>query len=148
MNFKKVIDHSSHPRVIYDGGEVVNVKVPFIGSNLGTRELVINLDAPEMREWRHYYSDDELNQLKDELRFSFKFLLNCEVAYNRAIDHLIYLQPVYKYKSEYTVCFSYDEVSPLHYVFWLISILRREIERAEFDSRVENIQRYWLSHGG
>ncbi len=147
MNFKKVIDDSSQPRVIYDGSEAIEVKVPFIESNFGTREVLINLDAPEMREWRHYYTDGELNQLKDELRFGFKFLLNREVAYNRAIDQLIYLQPVYKYTAEYTVCFSYDEISPLHYVFWLISILRREIERAEFDSRVESIQRYWLSHG-
>lgn len=148
MNFKKVIDYSGQPLPIYDGGEIVKVKIPFIESNVGTRDVLINLDAPEMREWRHYYSDCELNQLKDELRFGFKFLLHREVAYHRAIDHLIYLQPVYKYKAEYTICFSYDEVNPSHYVFWLISIWRREIERGEFDSRVENIKRDWLSHGG
>lgn len=107
-------------------------------------ELTVNFSTPEALAWRHYYTDRELNYLKDELRFGLKFVLNREAAVSQTLDERIDLQPVYKYGAEYTVCFSYREESPGRYIFWLIAILRRELERGDFDRRVEDIRRYWL----
>ncbi len=144
MEFKKLIDHIDQPCTVYDGDEVARVTIPLPEPGSGKRDLVIDLAAPEGRAWRHYYTDGELNYLKDELRFDFKFLMSRESAFNGVIDQLIYLQPVYEYDAEYTVCFSYKEMSYGHYVFWLVAILKRGMEREVFDKRVADIKKYWL----
>jgi len=147
MDFRKLIDHVDEPRAIYNGGEVSVLNIPIPGGGAEPRELTIDLSAPEARAWRHYYTDRELNFLRDELRFGLKFVLNREAAFNRRLDEPIYLQPVYKDGAEYTVCFSYREESYGHYIFWLIAILRRDTERADFGRRVADIERYWLPEG-
>jgi len=147
MEFRKLIDNVYQPRAIYDGVEVSALNVPIPSGDAGPRELTIDLSAPEALEWRHYYTDRELNTLKDELRFGFKFVLSRETAFSQALDKPIDLQPVHEYGAEYTICFSYREESPGHYVFWLIAILKRSLERAEFDNRVADIKKYWLTPG-
>ncbi len=147
MGFKKLIDHIDQPRTVYDGGEVERVTIPLPELGFGERDLVIDLAALEGRAWRHYYTDGELNYLKDELRFDFKFLMSRESAFNGAIGRLIYLQPVYKYDAEYTVCFSYTEMNYGRYVFWLVAILKRGMEREVFDERVAAVKKYWLPAG-
>ncbi len=81
------------------------------------------------------------------MRFGLKFVLGREAAFSRALDKPIDLQPVHEYGAEYTICFSYREESPGRYVFWLIAILKRSLERAEFDRRVADIKKYWLPPG-
>jgi hypothetical protein len=147
MGFKKLIDHIDQPRTVYDGGEVERVTIPLPEPGFRERDLVIDLGAPEGRAWRHYYTDGELNHLKDELRFDFKFVMNREAAFNGAIGRLIYLLPVYKYDAEYTVCFSYTEMNYGRYVFWLVAILKRGVGREVFDERVAAIKKYWLPDG-
>ena len=148
MGFNKIVDYVDRPRIIYDGVEVSVLNIPIPGGGAGPRELAIDLFAPEARAWRHYYNDRELNWLKDELRFDFRFVLNREAAYSRPLGESIYLQPTHRYGAEYTVCFSYREQSAGHYIFWLIAILSREVGAAEFDRRVADIKRYWLPPGG
>jgi hypothetical protein len=148
MEFRKLLDCIDRPRTVYDGVEVSALSIPIPGEGAETRELTVDLSAPEARAWRHYYTDRELNRLKDELRFGFRFVMSREAAYSPALGESIYLQPSHRYGAEYTVCFSYKEQSAGRYVFWLIAVLRREVERAEFDRRVADINRYWLPPGG
>jgi len=148
MEFRKLLDCIDRPRTVYDGVEVSALSIPIPGEGAEARELTIDLFAPEARAWRHYYTDRELNRLKDELRFGFRFVMSREAAYSPALGESIYLQPSHRYGAEYTVCYSYGEQSPGRYVFWLIAVLRREVERAEFDRRVSDINRYWLPPGG
>jgi hypothetical protein len=147
MGFRKLIDYVYQPRAIYDGGEVSVLSIPIPGVDAETWELTVDLSAPEARAWRHYYTDPELNYLRDELRFGLKFVLNREAAFSQTLDQPIDLQPVYEYGAEYTVCFSYREESWGRYIFWLIAVLRREMERADFDRRVADIETYWLPAG-
>jgi len=144
MEFRKLIDNVDRPRAVYDGVEVSALNVPLPGGDGEPRELTIDLSASETLAWRHYYTDRELNTLRDELRFGFKFVLSRETAFSQALDKPIDLQPIHKYGAEYTICFSYWEESPGRYVFWLIAILARSLERAEFDARVADIKKYWL----
>jgi hypothetical protein len=147
MEFRKLIDNVYQPRAIYDGVEMSVLNVPIPGGDAEPWELTIDLSAPEALEWRHYYTDRELNALKDELCFKLKFVLGREAAFSQTLDKPIDLQPVHEYGAEYTICFSYREESPGRYIFWLIAILRRGLERAEFDKRVADIKRYWLTPG-
>ena len=148
MEFSKVIDHVDRPRIVYDGEEVSVLSIPVPGRGEEPRELTVDIFAPEARAWRHYYTDRELNRLKEELRFGFRFVMNRETAYSLPLGESIYLQPAHEYGAEYTVCYSYREQSAGHYIFWLIAVLRRELAGGEFDRRVADIRRYWLPPGG
>jgi hypothetical protein len=144
MEFRKLIDYVYQPRAIYSGGELSRLNIPIPGGVAEAWELTVELFTPEAGAWRHYYTDSELNYLKDELRFGLKFVLNREAAFSQTINEPINLHPIYKYGAEYTVCFSCREESAGHYIFWLIAILRREVERADYDRRMQDIRSYWL----
>jgi hypothetical protein len=142
-DFLIVDDHVASPIQIYDGIETAKVKIELINKPEKVT-FTVDLDAPAAKRWRHYYTDDELNRLSTLLQFSYKFIMNSEIAVNSSLNQQIYIQPVYKYSKEFSICFSYDEVSPLHYKYWLIAIVEREMTRDDYEQRVEDIKKYWL----
>jgi len=144
VRFRIVSMHSQSPLTIYDGGEPSPFRVAVettVGSD--TVRIPLDLDAPECAKWRHYYSDIELNELVQTLHLRFKFLANREVVVEPATMQPIYFQPFLLGNDEVSVCFTYDEVSNGHFIFWLVGVLSRPFSESEYAKRIEDIERYW-----
>jgi hypothetical protein len=144
MIFKEIANYSFHPEVVYDGTETAGVQYTVCdGKDI---DILIQLGKEETWAWRHYYKDEELNELADTFRFSYRFILGTESAINSAINSRIFLQPSYINGIEYTICFSFDELSYGHYVYWVIGTAKRVMEASEHSRRVEEIKKYWTSN--
>jgi hypothetical protein len=139
--FEEIANYSFHPEVIYDGTETAGVQYTILdGENI---EILIQLSKEETWAWRHYYKDEELNELAGMFLFSYRFIMGKESAINPVIDGRIFLQPSYINGIEYTICFSFDELHYGHYVYWVTGIAKRAMEATEHSRRVEEIKKYW-----
>jgi hypothetical protein len=141
-SFLLVERHVDSPRVIHSGADVPRLTFEACGST-GEYLLSVDLDSLAARGWRHYYTDAELQALQVLFCWGLRFILGSETAVAVPFGRPVYLQPLYKYRSEWTVCFCYDEVSPLHFVYWLIGVARRNLDRAEYNRRMEELGQYW-----
>lgn len=146
MSFRLVTLQSSHPVVFYDGGEpeFVTLSAKIEGRDVS---LGIDLEAVECWHWRHYYNDQELNELWSMLGLKFKFLVNSEVVVEPSAGRQVYFQPFIVGENEISVCFSYAEVSNGHYIFWLVGIVSRPLSQSTFSARVEHVKKYWAKSG-
>jgi hypothetical protein len=146
MSFATVSSCSNNPVTFYDGAERETFPLGFKLSGCSI-ELPINPLAPECRQWRHYYNDVELNELSAIAQFKYLFRGNIETAVDRAYGKPVHLQPFLVGEEEISVCFTYDEVSNGHYVFWLIAVVSRRISEGEYLARIDHIKKYWLKNG-
>lgn len=143
MQFTLIASYPNAPTVFYDGEERLQfpLTIPLDG-----RSEVVQIDplAPECRQWRHYFKDEELNELANLLDLKFEFMMNQETVVAPTSGKRVYFQPIWCRGSELTICYTYDEVSNGHYVFWLLAVLSRNILESEFGNRINNIKAYWL----
>jgi hypothetical protein len=140
--FNLISQSVSLPVVFYDGDEA---GLRTLSAKIAGEEatLAVDLSAPECRAWRHYYSDQELNRLWSMLGLKFDFLTGHERLVEPATGRSVYFQPFLVLGQEVSVCFCFDEVSPGHYMYWLLGLLARPLAEDEFRARVKRIERYW-----
>lgn len=141
MSFSVLTSSVNDPTKFYDGGdqEEFFLEIPFNGHRLS---LGINTLSPECWNWRHYYSDVELNELWALLDLRFRFHVNRERLVDPVMEKVIFFHPFHVEGYEISVCYVYDEVSNGHFVAWLIAVVFRPLALEEYSSRVEKIIKY------
>ncbi|OZB75667.1 MAG: hypothetical protein B7X37_01375 [Halothiobacillus sp. 14-55-98] len=146
MKFAVLTSSSNHPVKFYDGGDVEKypLELTFNGHRLN---LAVNTLAPECWNWRHYYSDLELNELWPLFGLKFRFLVNEETLVDPALGKPVYFHPFHVEENEISVCYVCDELSNGHFVAWLIGVVVRPIPAQEYSSRIERINKYWHKDG-
>jgi hypothetical protein len=132
------------PRIMHEGSTGVTEVRFTTPERTGEFRLSIHPDARTLLHWTHYYTDAELDALRDLFHWGLDFGLGRATAVAVPFNRDVHVQPIYKYRSEWTICFCYDEVRPLYYVYWLVGVARRDLTRAEYDRRVAKMDQ-WAS---
>lgn len=141
--FEVLVDYHEQPRQIFDGVYTGREGVPLPDSRILPPGLEMHPELIEARQWRHYYTDEELNALRRLIALDFRFNLHREWSINSVLRKDIYVQPSARDGDEYSVCYCFDEVSPMRFVFWLVAVLRRSgFSEADYARRIEYINRY------
>src|SRR4051812_7848809 len=102
--FTIIANYIESPLLIYDGGECDYFPLEL---KLADRKISVDVDplAPGCRQWRHYYQDQELNELARQLGWYYEFRMNIEAAFAPALKKRIYMQPFWKAGQEISVCY-------------------------------------------
>jgi len=143
MSFNLIASYVGNSIVFYDGGE--RERFP-LHVKLAEMSIQVEIDplAPESSKWRYYYHDSELNELTRLLKLQFEFSCNVEAAVDPISRRRVCFQPFWQAGHELSICYTYDEVSNGHYVFWLVAVLSRNVAESAFSDRVAHIKKYWL----
>ena len=146
MPFTVLTASVSNPTKFYDGGD--EEKYP-LELNFKDQQLTLGINtlAPECWNWRHYYTDPELDELWQMLGLKFRFKMSRECLVDPVLGKSVFFHPFHYEGHELSVCYVYDEVSNGHFVAWLVAVVYRPLSLGEFMARVEHIKKYWHKDG-